>query len=142
MVFFRGLFSVLPVSHALVCVCEWVDVHACLCVWFYTVLSHVLICVTLTTIKRQNSWKFPGGPVVRTQSFHFQGTGSIPDRDRCCKSWIQPEKKKKKKIHNCSTSTKIPFPITNPWQLLFCFPSLNFVILKVLYKWNHIVCNP
>ena len=59
----------------------------------------MLICVNITTIKRQNCWKVPGGPVVRTQSFHFRGPGSIPDRDRCCKSWSQLKTNKKKKTH-------------------------------------------
>ena len=49
--------------------------------------------------------EFPGSPVVRTQCFHCQGPGSIPDRGTKILQAVQcgqkrKKKKKKKKVMN------------------------------------------
>lgn len=38
-----------------------------------------------------------------------------------------------------STALSHLFPIPNPWQSLICSPSLKFLYLRILCKWNHIL---
>lgn len=40
-----------------------------------------------------------------------------------------------------SRHTYPALPIPDPWRPLFGVPSHNFVIWRMLYKWNLIVCN-
>ena len=43
------------------------------------------------------AWKFPGGPVLRTQHFHCRGPGSIPGRGTKILQAMLCRKKERKK---------------------------------------------
>ena len=49
----------------------------------------------------------------------------------------------KVEVHNCFTSlpencaSPVLAPVHVPWQPLIRFPSLQFVISRIFYKWNH-----
>ena len=50
----------------------------------------------------RTSGEFPGGPVVRTQHFHYRGLGSIPGRGIKLRGAAKERKKERKEMRTMS----------------------------------------
>ena len=53
-------------------------------------------------IRKQQSWGFPGGPVVRNRGFHFGGLDSVPGRGTKIRQAMHEKTKQKQKTQQQS----------------------------------------